>query len=257
MTSAADAYDRHVGRYGSQLASGLIDVAGVAPGMRVLDVGCGPGPLTAAAADVVGAQNVAAIDPSEPFVEACRRRVPGADVRVGTGEHLPFADGEFDVVLAQLVVQLMDDAVAGVHEMARVARPGGIVAALAWDSTTMPLLRSFWDAALAVAPEEAGAIDDARRVGYPSADVLADLWQTSGLLDVTTGALLVHADYADFDDLFEPFTTGTGHSGTCYGSLDTDRQRQLRDDAYRRLGAPTAPFRLTARAWTVRGRVDD
>lgn len=125
--------------------------------------------------------SIAAIDASEPFAEACRRRVPGADVRVGTGEHLPFADGEFDIVLAQLVVQLMDDPVAGVREMVRVARPGGIVAAVVWDSTTMPLLRSFWDAALPVAPEVAGAIDEARRVGYPSADVLGHLWQTSGL----------------------------------------------------------------------------
>jgi ubiquinone/menaquinone biosynthesis C-methylase UbiE len=255
MTGAAEAYDRHVGRYGSQLASGLIEIAGVRRGVVVLDVGCGPGPLTAAVADVVGAQNVAAIDPSEPFVQACRRRVPGADVRVGTGEQLPFADAQFDVVLAQLVVQLMDDPVAGIREMVRVARPGGIVAALVWDSTTMPLLRSFWDAALAVAPDVAGAIDDARRVGYARPDVLADLWQTSGLLEIETGALLVHADYDSYDDLFEPFTTGTGHSGTCYGSLDNHHQQQLREEAHRQLGAPSEPFRLTARAWSVRGRV--
>lgn len=54
ITDAAEAYDRHVGRYGSQLAADLIGVAGVRPGNRVLDVGCDPGPLTSALADVVG-----------------------------------------------------------------------------------------------------------------------------------------------------------------------------------------------------------
>jgi ubiquinone/menaquinone biosynthesis C-methylase UbiE len=108
---------------------------------------------------------VAAVDPSEPFVEACRGRVPGADVRIGVGEQLPFAADEFDAVLAQLVIQLMDDRDAGVQEMARVA-PGGAIAACVWDSRTMPVLRSFWDAALDVAPEKAGALDDGQRVGY-------------------------------------------------------------------------------------------
>jgi SAM-dependent methyltransferase len=186
-------------------------------------------------------------------VQVCRARVPGADVRVGVGEHLPFDDNAFDVVLAQLVVQLMDDRATGVREMARVARPGGVVAALVWDSTTMPLLRAFWDAALTITPETAGAIDDGRRVGYPSPDDLGELWQASGLVEVTTGELHVHADYDSFDDLFEPFTTGTAHSGACYAGLDAPKQQRLHDDARRRLGSPDSAFRLTARAWWARG----
>jgi ubiquinone/menaquinone biosynthesis C-methylase UbiE len=122
---AAAAYDRHVGRYGVQLAAGLLGVAGVTRGQRALDVGCGPGPLTRALADFLGAEHVAAVDPSMPFVEACQERVPGADVRVGVGEALPFADDTFDVVLAQLVLQLMNDRQAGVREIMRVARPPG------------------------------------------------------------------------------------------------------------------------------------
>jgi trans-aconitate methyltransferase len=84
MTAAAQAYDRHVGRYGRQLAAGLIDAAGVERGQRALDVGCGPGALTTALADVIGAENVAAVDPSERFVEACRERVtlPAHSTRV-------------------------------------------------------------------------------------------------------------------------------------------------------------------------------
>lgn len=251
---AAAAYDRHVGRYGEQLAAGLMGAAGVRLGRHVLDVGCGPGHLTRGLAAVVGAERVAAVDPSEAFVDACRGRVPGADVRVGVAEQLPFTDDTFDAVLAQLVVPLMSDREAGVREMTRVARPGGVVAACVWDPTEMPLLRAFWDAALAVAPDRAGAFDEGGRIGYRDPQELATLWTGCGLSDVRTGELRVSGEYEGFDDLFAPFTAGTGNSGTVYrGLVDADRQR-LRKEAYRLLGQPTDGFRLTARAWLVCGR---
>lgn len=184
-SGVAEAYDRHVGRYGAQLAAGLIDIAAVRRGQRVLDVGCGPGPLTAALAEVVGSDHVAAVDPSVPFVAACRARVPGADVRVGVGERLPWDDGGFDAALAQLVVQLRDNPAAGVDEMRRVTRPGGVVAACVWDSGAMPALRAFWDAALAVAPERAGSVDDRHRVGYPSAEPPSAVLSQAGLVNAT------------------------------------------------------------------------
>jgi SAM-dependent methyltransferase len=249
----AAAYDRHVGRYGAQLAAGLLGVADVRPGQRVLDVGCGPGPVARALAG--RGAIVAAVDPSPDFVAACRARVPGADVRVAVAEQLPFPSQTFDATLAQLVVQLMDDRDAGLDEMIRVTRPGGVVAACVWDSTTMPLLRAFWDAALDVAPERAGRIDDGRRVGYDRPEVLGALWIAHGLEHVTTGEQWVKAQYTSFDDLFEPFTAGTGHSGACYASLEQEGQRRLRDEAWRRLGQPEGRFTLNARAWWARGSV--
>jgi SAM-dependent methyltransferase len=253
VISAAEAYDRHVGRYGAQLASGLAEVSGVRRGQRALDVGCGPGPLTVVLGERLGTSNVAAVDPSEPFVEACRARTPGADVRVAVGERLPFAVGEFDVVLAQLVVQLMEDRVAGVREMARVARRGAVVAACVWDSSTMPLLRSFWDAALAVAPERAGELDEGQRVGYPRPEELGELFEVGGLAQVSTGDLMVSADYESFDDLFRPFAAGVGHSGACFSALDDEAQARVRADARQRLNVEDGPFTLTARAWWARG----
>ena len=251
---AAEAYDRHVGRYGAQLASGLVEAAGVRPGQRALDVGCGPGPLTRVLADRLGANNVAAVDPSEPFAAACRSRVPGADVRVAVAEELPFDSNEFDAVLAQLVVQVMNDRDKGVREMVRVARPGGVVVASVWDSRTMPLLQSFWDAALTVAPERARALDEGRRVGYPGADELAELWEACELREVSTGELRVETSYESFDDLFEPFAAGAGHSGACFAALDAQKQHRLRAEAYGLLGRPEGSLTLTARAWWVRGR---
>src|SRR5918998_4258632 len=130
--TSADAYDRFVGRYSPQLATALVDFAGVGPGMRALDVGCGPGALAAVLVERLGAASVSAADPSAPFVDACRARLPGVDVVEAGSEALPFADGAFDAALSQLVVNFMRDGEAGGRAMARVTRPGGIVASWVW-----------------------------------------------------------------------------------------------------------------------------
>src|SRR5438552_17748518 len=96
--ASPDAYERHVGRYAKELSAGLIRVAGVRAGQSALDVGCGPGGLAVALAGLLGNENVAAVDPSERFVEVCRSRIPGADVRIGVAENLPFDDASFDAV---------------------------------------------------------------------------------------------------------------------------------------------------------------
>jgi SAM-dependent methyltransferase len=254
MAVASHPYDRHVGRYGSQLAAGLIDFAGVSDGDRVVDVGCGTGQLTIELANRVGGKNVGAIDVSEPVVEVCRARVPDADVRVGSAESLPWSSAEFDAALAQLVVNLVDDPPRAVGEMARVARPGGTVAACFWDHEEMPLLRSFWDACAAVAPSALAEVNEQARVGLPDVQILRQWWTGAGLADVALGEIEVAAEYESFDDLWFSFEAGVGHSGGLYRSLGPDEQPEVRAHAHRALGAPSAAFRLTAKAWLVRGR---
>ena len=251
--SATHPYDRHVGRYGRELAAGLIAVAGVKPGERVLDVGCGTGQLTAALADLVGGEHIAAIDPGEKVVEVCRSRVPRGDIRVGSAEALPWADSEFDAVLAQLVVNLVEDPPQAVREMARVARPGAAVAACFWDDEKMPLLRSYWDAVRAVAPEALDDVSDQAQVGLADVEVLREWWSGAELNDVSLGTFEVGADYESFEDLWFSFEAGVGHSGAVYLSLDEEQRRAVRADAHCRQGAPDGAFRLTAKVRTVRG----
>jgi SAM-dependent methyltransferase len=254
--ASADAYDRHVGRYSGQLASTLIAYAGVEPGMRALDVGCGPGALTAALAEQLGTDSVCGAEPSEPFAAACRARLPGVDVVVAAGDDLPFADGTFDAVLSQLVVKFMPDAEAGVREMARVTRPGGIVTACVWDyAGEMTLLRGFWDAAREVDPERGAAADEGAAMRWCAEGELTELWHLAGLRDVRSAPLVVRATYTDFEDLWAPFPTGIAPSGAFCTSLDDDRRATLHDAYRRRLEVSDGPFELTARAWAVVGTV--
>jgi SAM-dependent methyltransferase len=250
---SGDVYDRFVGRYGIPLGDAMLEAAGVRAGMRVLDVGCGTGALAGQAARLVGEANVAAADPSEPFVESCRARIPDADVRVAPAESLPFDDDSFDAVLAQLVVQFMSDAPRGVAEMSRVAKPGGVVVACVWDyAEGMRLLRAFWDAAAAVDPESA-VRDEGRLLRYANPDELQALWSEAGLGGVETAALEVEAPYEDFDDLWTPFLAGIGPAGAYASSLDPDAQAALREQLRAKLDDPVGPFTLTAKAWYVRG----
>lgn len=149
----ADAYDRFMGRYSVPLAPKLADLAAVAAGQRVLDVGCGPGALTAELARRLSPDAVAAVDPSESFVAAARERYPGVDVRRAPAEELPFDDETFDAAVAQLVVHFMSDPVVGLGEMARVTRGGGVVAACVWDHAGgRGPLGLFWEAAREIDP---------------------------------------------------------------------------------------------------------
>jgi SAM-dependent methyltransferase len=253
--TSAEAYDRHIGRYSRELARGLIATADVRPGGRALEVGCGPGGLTAELADLLGADRVAAIDPSPPFVEACRRRLPGARVEVGRAEALPFADDEFDHALAQLVVNFMEDPHGGVSEMTRVTRPGGTVAAAVWDyADEMTLLRRFWDAAAAI---DASAVerDEGRCMPFCTPGELEGLWSEAGLVEVSVAALVVGARYEGFEDLWEPLEQGVGPSGAYAASLPAERRQALEEELRRRLGVADEPFELTARAWIASGRV--
>ena len=246
-------YDAFMGRYADRLAPLLIAFPGVEPGESVLDVGCGPGSLTEALAAHVGAENVAAIDPSEQFATATAERVPAADVQVGAAESLPWPDDRFDAALAQLVVNFMSDADAGVGEMRRVIRPGGAVAACTWDySGGMTMLRTFWDAALALDP---AAPDEAGTMHFNDPSKLRELWLRVGLEAVETDALVVEASYRDFDDFWEPFTFAVGPAGSYLRQQDADRQQAIRDHCFALLGEPSGPFELEARAWYARGTV--
>lgn len=247
---AADAYDRFMGRYSRLLAPQMADLAGVQPGLRALDVGCGPGSLTTELVKRLGADAVAAVDPSPPFVEAARLRHPGVEVLEASAEELPFPDRAFDASLAQLVVHFMADPVGGLTEMARVTRTGGAVVACVWDygGGTSPL-GVFWRAAREIDPE----VDDEADFAGAREGHLAELFEAAGLSDILPTVLTVELEHASFDEWWEPFGGGVGPAGAFVARLDEDRRTRLRDRC--RALLPEAPFTITARAWAARGTV--
>jgi SAM-dependent methyltransferase len=243
----ADAYDRFMGRYSKPLAPEFADFADLAPDGRVLDVGCGPGALTAELVVRIGAENVTAADPSEAFVEALRARLPDVQLVRASAESLPFEGGAFDVSLAQLVLHVMDDPVAGLREMARVTRQGGVVAACVWDFTDGGPLGPFWEAARALDPE----IEDEGAWPGTRAGQLAELFRAAGIADVVDGAISVEVEHAAFEDWWEPFTLGAAPSGKYVAGLDPDRRDALRERCRQML--PKPPFVVSAKAWAARG----
>ena len=115
----------------------------------------------------------------------------------------------------------------------------------------MTMLRSFWDATLALDP---AAPDEARTMRFHDQDDLRARWLRAGLEGVETDALVVEASYRDCDDYWEPFTSGVGPGGAYCASLDPDGRALLREECRRRLGDPDGAFALTATAWAVKGR---
>jgi SAM-dependent methyltransferase len=241
-----DAYARFMGRYAGPLAKVFEAFAGVGAGDSVLDVGCGPGALTAQLLSI-GAE-VTGIDPSPPFVDAIRERFPGVDVRLGTAEELPYGAATFDAALAQLVVHFMADAVGSIRQMARVTRPGGVVAACVWDGPT-GALAPFWDAVHVIDP---AAVDESLLSGARRGH-LTELFETAGLHDVEEVPISVDVVHPTFEEWWEPYTYGIGPAGEHVQQLNDDGRARLESVARDRLG--DGPFTVTATAWAARGAV--
>ena len=247
---AADAYGQFMGRFSDPLAAEFVTFVGVRDGQHVLDVGCGPGALTAELVERLGSGAVSAVDPSAPFVAAIGARLPGVEVLRATAEQLPFEDDRFDCAVAQLVVHFMTDPVAGLSEMARVTRREGLVAACVWDhGGGCGPLSVFWHGVNRLDPQ---ARDESGLAGAREGH-LAQLFDQAGLQDVKTSALTVRVGFATFQDWWDPFTLGVGPAGAHVARLDTRQRQELQEECASLL--PPPPFEISASAWTALGRV--
>jgi ubiquinone/menaquinone biosynthesis C-methylase UbiE len=240
------AYDNFMGRYSERLAPMFADFAGVQAGQKVLDVGAGTGALTAEL--LRRGAEVAAADPSPPFVAALERKFPDADMRAATAEDLPWPDASFDAVLAQLVLTFMKDAPAGVAEMRRVVRQGGVVAACMWDRQGMDMLAAVHRTQLAL-----GATGTTEALTlYRSCDEIEGLFTGAGFSDVQTELLEVEREYAAFAELWDTIADGAGPAGAWAKTLDDETRAKAREELNRQVGEPTGAFTLHGRAWATR-----
>ncbi|MDQ1741164.1 MAG: hypothetical protein QOE53_2816 [Pseudonocardiales bacterium] len=245
----AAAYGEFMGRYSEPLAAEFAAFVEARAGQRALDVGSGPGALTAVLVERLGSRAVVAVDPSASFVSELRRRLPEVDVRQARAEQLPFSDEAFDLVLAQLVVHFLDDPEAGIAEMARVTRPGGVVAACVWDHAgSLGPLGAFWRAVRDLDPTARDESDlPGAREGH-----LVELFQSVGLDRVEQSTLTVSASFADADAWWQPFTLGVGPAGSYVASLNPDHRESLRARCAELL--PPGRFTVEATAWIATAR---
>jgi SAM-dependent methyltransferase len=255
--AAGALYEPYVGRWSRLVAPGFLERLAVPAGRDWLDIGCGTGALTQTILDHASPTSVTGVDPSPGFIEYAKAHVTGgrASFEVGDAQSLPIDTASVDAAVAGLVLNFVPQPPRAVGEMARVVRPGGVVAGYVWDyAGKMQLMRYFWDAAVALDPAAYG-LDEGRRFPICQPKPLAELFAQAGLQEVEVCPIDVPTDFRDFDDYWSPFLGGQGPAPSYAMSLDEARRGALRDRirSTLRIGEDGA-IHLIARAWAVCGR---
>ena len=248
------AYGRMMGGWSPLVGNIFLDWLAPPQGLRWIDVGCGNGAFTALLVERCAPAEIQAIDPSEGQL-AFARNQPAARVAhfsQGDALSLAFPDDRFDAAVMALVIFFVPDPAKSVAEMARVVRPGGTVAAYAWDvlgggSPLEPIQAEM--RALGVdspLPPNAGA---SRMVA------LREMWAGAGIDGVETREIAVQRTFADFDDFWTTsrLASTIGSAIAAMASADLER---LKTRLRQRL-PPDEAGRITygARANAIKGRM--
>jgi SAM-dependent methyltransferase len=249
------AYERYMGTWSQLAGDAFLDWLAPPAGLRWLDVGCGNGAFTAMLAQRCAPSAVDGIDPSEEQLAYARARPAlrgAARFRAGDAMALPFPDDAFDAAVMPLVIFFVPEPAKGVAEMARVVRPGGIVAAYAWDlpGGGFPY-QALHDAirGLGVAVPSAPSVDASR------VDVMRDLWSGAGLEEVETRPLTVQRTFDGFDDYWAIIRGGPS-VGRQLAAMSSEQLAALASQMRAHLPAdPAGRITCTARANAIKGRV--
>ena len=247
------AYERYMGAWSQLAGDAFLDWLAPPPRLRWLDVGCGNGAFTEMVVERCSPASVHGIDPSEAQLAYARARFGKGSVAFQQGDAMamPFDDNAFDAAVMPLVIFFVPDAAKGVSEMARVASPGGIVAAYAWDmagggfpyALLLDTLRG-----MGVAVPEPPSVDAAR------IDHLRELWTGAGLHSLETREITVRRRFAGFTDYWETIL-GAASVGRKVATLAAAEIRILQGRLIDGLTAgPDGVITITARANAIKGR---
>lgn len=252
MFSSATAYERYMGRWSAQVAPLFASFVNLPDAGRVLDVGCGTGSMIEAVERRGRRVKITGVDTARPFLNYARARFPSqrCSFTRGSAAQLPYPDAGFDLCLCLLVFQLIPQVETAAAEMRRVTRPGGTVAACAWEGQRLEMVAVLREEARRLGLESAPPGKGRARWGEGE---LAALWRKTGLAEVEAVALDIRTEFRSFDDYWLPLLAGVGPTGAFVAGLNPEQRAALREALYRRL--PDGPISLGARAWAVRGTV--
>lgn len=205
--AAAD-YHRAFSPLTRQAIEPLLDAAGVGPGARVLDVGCGPGDLSAAAA-ARGAAVIGA-DFAPEMLAIARGRHPGIEFRVADAEALPFPDGGFDAVVMGFLAGHLSHAPRAFAEGFRVLRPGGRYAHAWWQAMDRAIaFGAVWDAVRSFGRLDVGLPQGPPFDRYTDPEELGRELSLAGFADVRIEPVPLVWRVPDGDTAFDAFLAGT------------------------------------------------
>jgi len=247
-------YERMMGVWSRLVGEVFLDWVAPRPGLRWIDVGCGSGAFSELLCERCAPAEIHGIDPSEGQLAFARTR-PGArtaQFHQGNAMALPFPDSGFDAAAMALVIFFVPDPAKAVAEMARVAVPGGTVAAYAWDlpgggTPTAPIQAEL--RAMGLNPPLPPSVDASRIAA------LRELWAGADIEAIETREISVTRTFAGFDDFWS--TTATGASlVSLLDSLEAAEVERLKARVRLRL-PPDGGGRIISagRANAVKGRV--
>jgi len=260
VASDGDGYELQMGQWSRRLAPLFIEFAGISRAERILDVGCGTGSLSFSLAQNHHIASVRGVDFCPAYVDYAKRKNNDARVefQVGDACALPFPDASFEHTLSMLVLQFIPQADRAVHEMRRVTRPGGTIAAATWDTGGgLVTYRMIFDTAAMLDPN--GNALRAKAYGRPMQrpGELACAWRDAGLKEVVQDTLTIRMDFTSFADFWAPAEGNDGPAAAYVSTLDREAKAKLRamvELAY--LNGETDGARsYAATAWVVKGKV--
>src|SRR5438270_9070778 len=180
-----DAYERGMTPWSRLAGQIFLDWLAPESGLRWIDVGCGTGAFSELIVQRCAPVETQGVDPNEAQLAVARTRpgAHGAVFRLGDAMALPFDSARFDAAVMALVIFFVPDPAKGVAEMARVVRPGGLVAAYGWD-----LLGGGFPLESIRAELRAMGIDPPLppSAGASRTDALRELWAAAGLEAIET-----------------------------------------------------------------------
>ena len=249
-----EAYERGMAIWSRLAGQVFLDWLACPPGLRWIDVGCGNGAVTELLVQRCAAAETQGIDPSPAQLAFARSR-PAAQRAIflpGDAMALPFDGDQFDAAIMALVIFFVPDPAKGVAEMVRVVRPGGMVAAYAWDILGggfpfEPILAEL--RAVGSTPPLPPSI------GASRVEAMRELWAGAGLEAVETREISVRRNFSTFEEFWSTSTT-SGSVRPMLAEMAPGDIENIKARVRARLSADaTGPVTCQARANAIKGRV--